>query len=462
MKKKLLSIIVAVLVLSLFLAGCGGNKKPGASEGTESGESASPTETETEKQKESQTETKPESEAKESTVPPTETEKETEPETETETETEPAGPVELNQVIYDANSIRITAVSAENRLADLEQLKERDPAYVLGLHIERTGTEKTSLNLISFSVNGFRYVNGSSFLVGETEEEMEGFVYNSHMPFLKEADKADPLVWMTKSCAEYLGMQSVGEIGLVLEIIREDGVRCYESVKVDLDEEAEPCCHISFGESGSLGDYGYVEVNNPAESVMLVECLVSAFDSDGTPLYNEGIDYLAGDVIKQESIIRSFYIRNGAEALPVSLLCSNNRIIDAAGEFVRNIGSVKIEYISAIPAETKDLTDLISYEMEGRLENSRNFMIFRCTWPEEYLRLHVCGTCFVYTEDGALYKVIPVDDYLLRDKDYRTWSSAANKETGALDCIAIDCKKEGAGGDFRFDLYLYYAAVDEQ
>ena len=89
-------------------------------------------------------------------------------------------------------------------------------------------------------------------------------------------------------------------------------------------------------------------------------------------------------------------------------------------------------------------------------------MLFRCTWPEEYPRLQVYGTCFIYTEDGALYDIEMIDTQLCCDDDYRDWSGAANPETGALDVIPIDCKNEGPGGEFRFDIYLECVIIDEK
>ena len=438
MMRKVLLTVTAILLALLLLAGCGEGNSVSESK---TGEAAPPqAETETGIQQDSQ----PASQAQE----------------EQNTPSEPAGPAELNKVIYDANGIRITAISAESRMTELEKVREEGSVFNLSLHIERTGSEKNALSIYRANANGFKSYGDWSFLIGIDESNAYPISENPFMPFLKDSDETDAVFCLTKEYAEKLELKSIGEIGFVLEIIKEDGSHCFESVKADLGAEAEPRCGVSFGESGRCGSEVYVEVSNSTESVMLVECLLHAYDTAGNPLYIEQYSFLTGEEFRSDGFYGNFYIRDGADSLPVSR--STYWFVDQNGDPVdeNDIGSITIDYLGAAPVSQEDLTDVLSYEMEGRLYDSPNLMIFRCTWPDEYPRLRVCGTCFVYTEDGTLYKIIPIDTNLLKDDDYREWSSAVNKETGAWDFIDIDCEKEAAGGEYRFDLFLYYTVVD--
>ncbi len=58
--------------------------------------------------------------------------------------------------------------------------------------------------------------------------------------------------------------------------------------------------------------------------------------------------------------------------------------------------------------------------------------------------------------------MIPTETVMAKDKDYRDVNQAANTETGNDDAIAVDCKKEGSGPDFRFELYLNYVTEVEE
>lgn len=429
MNRKMISMCLALLLALSLLAGCGGESAPadiGKSDGAVS---------QAESQPQSQPDPQPGQEAK--------------PAEEAEEEPASSGLAELNQVIYDDNGIKITAVSAESHLQDIDLPGEDVPVFDLNLHIEQTGEERNTVLFDIGSVNGFRQTSARAFQIGRSKGTLAPIRYSE--PFLTGGNEEDVVLCVNKDLAASLELKSVGEIGVVFEIIKENGLRSYESVKVDLGQPADPASPVTVDEGDSFEDFATITVSNPSDSMMLVQCLVYTYDTAGNPLYgtyfnNEtGAEYLcAGD-------LKAFYIRPGAESLPYALMSYNRW--DENNEWINEIGSLRVEYLSASVSSEEDLTDQVSYVMEGRWEESRNFMLFRCTWPDEYPHLAVDGTCFVYTEAGELYKIIPIQTDLRNDDDYRDWSGAANPETGALDVIAIDCKNE-TDAEFRFELYL--------
>lgn len=430
--RKLLIIVTVVLLTLSLLAGCGGSST-------------------SDNKKADEPQTEGQSEAQQDSSAPAKA----------ETPAEPAGSVELNKVIYDANGIKITAVSMESRLSELDKVEEKNSVFNLSLHIERTGTEKNTVYINTASVNGFGPYGLWSFLIGSTESYASP-ISDMYFPFLENSDEMDVVFCVTKGYADRLDLKSIGEIGFVLEIVKEDGIHYMESVKTDLGMDAEPCCSLSLGEVKLLDRTSYLEVSNPADSVLLVDCLLRAFDTDGNQLYSLTYDYQAGEEYNNAGYFNSFYIRNGADSLPVSM--SIPYLMYENGDPVNHndVGSVKIEYVSAVPLPREDLSNMVSYEMEGRMPESDELMIFRCTWPDEYPRLIVYGECFIYTDDGALYNVIPISTKLLKDDDYRDYYDEANPETGAMDAIVVDCERQDDGGEFRFDIHLNLVTVDDQ
>ena len=429
MNRKMISMCLALLLALSLLAGCGGESAP-ADSGKSDG--AVP-------QAESQPQAQPDSQSGQ----------EAEPEEEAEDAAAPDGPMELNQVIFDDNGIKITAVSAESHLQDVELPGDDVPVFDLNLHIEQTGEERNTVLFDIGSVNGFMQASPRSFQIGNSKSSLRPL--RDSEPFLLGASEANVVLCVNKDLAASLELKSVGEIGVVFEIIKENGLRSYGSAKVDLGQPADPVSPITAEEGCSLDEFATINVSNSSDSMMLVRCLLYAYDTAGNPLYGEYNDYETGEEYLCAGDLKAFYIRPGAESLPYALMSYAHR--DENDERVDEIGSFRVEYLSASVLSKEDLTDQVSYVMEGRWEESDNFMLFRCTWPDEYPHLAVDGTCFVYTEAGELYKIIPIQADLRNDDDYRDWSGAANPETGALDVIAINCKNE-TDAEFRFELYL--------
>lgn len=425
MSRKMISMCLALLLALSLLAGCGGESAPAGS-GKSDGAVSQP---------ESQPDPQPGQKA--------------EPAEEAEEEPASTGPVELNQVIYDDNGIKITAVSAESHLQDVDLPGDDVPVFDLNLHIERTGAEQNTVLFYTGSVNGFMQASPRSFQIGSSKSSLCPLRYSE--PFLTGGNEEDVVLCVNKDCAEALELKSVGEIGVVFEIIKENGLRSYESVNVDLGQPADPASPITAEEGCSLDEFATINVSNSSDSMMLVRCLLYAYDTAGNPLYGEYTDYETGEEYLCAGDLIAFYIRPGAESLPYALMSYAHR--DENDERVDEIGSFRVEYLNSSVSSEEDLTDQVSYVMEGRWEESRNFMLFRCTWPDEYPHLEVNGTCFVYTEGGELYSIEPIQADLRNDDDYRDWSGAANPETGALDVIAIDCKNE-TDAEFRFEIYL--------
>lgn len=436
MTKKHCSVFIALLLVLVLLAGCGKEQAPAESKAEEVS---------------AQEETVSEGAAEAEPIPAAEEGG--------NASGDSAGPVELNQVIYDANGIRITAVSAEAHFDELEALREEDPVLALNLHIERTGPEKNTLSILRASTNGFRSSGMRAFLVGRDKSSLAPFTENPFMPFLRDADGTDAVFAVTKSHADYLGLNSIGEIGFVLEILKENGDFCYDSAKIDLGWPSEPACFVTMEEDGSFEECASIKVSNSSDSVAYFECLLKAYDAEGNPLYYFGYDRNTDKEILVDGSLGVFYVRNGAEDLPFGLETIN--LVDANGESVdsSDVGSVKVAYFAALPTTGEDLSGLVQYELEGWREDTSS-MIFRCTWPEEHPRLRAMGTCYIYTEDGALFQIVPFDAELLCDDDYRDWDDAANPETGALDFIAVHCKDAAVDGQFRFELFFSYVMED--
>ena len=423
MKKALSLLLVLLLALSL-LAGCGGGQSAGGGQS-----SGAPVE------------------AKTSEEPPKE---------------EPAGPVELNKIVFEESGLRITALSYEDKLSKAESMNDTDPVFDLRLNIEFIDPALSSASVVSASVNGFRYLNHMSFLGGSSPERMNWLLTDGYGPSFSEG--REYTVSLTKGFADYLELRSIGEIGLLFDITGEDSPSFYKNVTIDLGREAQPRCGVSLKNCGSSMEIVSAELTNPESSPVLAECVVNAWDKEGQPLFNQSFNFRTGQELMQGGAVGRCYIKSGAKDEPCALSAATSMMLYENGEDVgwRDIARVEAELISAVPVDEDDLSGSVSCVQEGRWERSKNFMLYRCQWPDEYLKIKVYGTCLVYGEDNELIRVIPIETVLAKDKDYRDVNQAANKETGYDDAIAVDCKKEGSGPDFRFELYLNYVTEVEE
>ena len=367
----------------------------------------------------------------------------------------PEGPFELNQVIYDENGTKITALSYEDRLSgSADQGTDIDPVLDLSLRVEKTGDEPHTLYIEDFSVNGFGSDMYTSFLIWSDPERMDWLQnYSINVDGTYEFKLS-----ATRSFADSIGLESAGNIGMLIGVKTDEQHLAYKNIRLDLGQEAVPSADISVIKEGNAYNTVLVKADNPLDKPMAVKSLIRYTSTEGAVIYPSGFNYMTGEEFQSDAGTDTFFVKNGAK----DMLCSVNGIKsrpvfeDGSDVMWRDFGDAEVEFVSAIPSDLPDLSDTVSFESEGRSKDSSNFVIFRCTWPDEYQRLQIYGTGVCYNEDGTIYKIYPIESRLLKDKDYRDNYRSANSETGWLDYFVIDCKKEGDGPDYTFKAYLSY------
>ncbi len=432
--KKTVYVLLSLLLSVSLLAACGSQKETTAAPVPETaGQETKATEA-----------PQPESTAPESTEKTTETEAKTtealtEPETTTEEETQPSGPAELNQVIYEANGIRITAVSYEDHMAEIGSLKDNESVFDLTLHLERTTEEPLTVAFPSVSVNGFRYVNYQSFLGGKDKDWQDWLIYRSFS--LSSESETDILISMLKHCAVYLDIRSVGELGFVLSVGKEGGAGYFDTARVDLGREAEPKCPVVSEAGENLSLEAYARLTNPMDSPVLTQYIVRLTREDGSlACFSNMMD---GSF--RAASLREGTVHSGAASEPLGFDLNGAWLVDESGKMIDgdDIVSFSLEYFAAVPTKQADITAETSWSITGRADWNDTFVLIGGTWPESMEKVTVNCTLLCYDQNDQLVYV-------------KVNQQTVNRNDPNYDEMFIGVYKRDRDPEYRFELYINY------
>ena len=351
--------------------------------------------------------------------------------------------VELNQVVYEDHGLRVTALSyQDHRQEPGYDVQRAQSAFDLILRIDKT-EEGVSFGIRNISVNGW---GGDAVYVDREYMYQMG---------LDPAANSDLRVYALQVLPKFVSdmeITSIGRIDGVISWRKGDELSGFDLFSVDLGCPCEPECPVTVSDFVMYREDGLVYVDNPMDSPVVITYLLTAKDTDGTPLVT--MDMARGTFAPGAT--RTITVRPHAEKLPVAIIQpSSLQWMTADNQWADGELSYTLVPLFAQKDQlTQDISDLLSATVEGRADWNDSYVTVRYTWPESIDRVLYSATMLRYVEDEVVDAAGVSANNLDRNEQDRENDM---RDLGHFYLYASEKDKQGE----RFEIYVNCARVDK-
>ena len=298
------------------------------------------------------------------------------------------GVVEVNDVIFENDSIRLTITSFKRKEAD----EESDEIMTVSCHIEPL-QENAGIWIYRAGINGLTAMKSVS-----------SGLYDSAIPFGYTKTLNEPLdteIQISRSVLELDGVDEIRELDLIINTIGSDGVLHIDRTVYDFQGNGAVGSQVSAVSEGYYAPSCLTYVTNKLDVPVKLTFKVSVYDENGDAIYLES----SYSDEMQDFMLYSIQVKGSVTDMPVAMSdLFNQYFCDREGNRVseKAIASATAELILVSRVDGEDISEKVTFE---NVTGNDNTLKADVTLTDENIKkVNAYITLLIY-ENGELTSV---------------------------------------------------------